>query len=62
MAGVSLMARGGTATFAGGASRARISVPLLTDGTRDGVKTFEVTLSNPTGGATLGASRSGVVG
>jgi hypothetical protein len=56
------MARGGTATFAGGASRARISVPLLTDGTRDGVKTFEVTLSNPTGGATLGASRSGVVG
>ncbi len=45
----------GTLTFAAGQTSATIVVPILQDPRPEGNETFTVTLSNPQGGATLGA-------
>lgn len=46
-------ATSGTLTFAAGETTKTFSVPISDDGTIDGNKTFAVTLSAPTGGATI---------
>ena len=50
----------GVATFAAGATSATISVTVLGDGAVEPDETFAVTLSNPTGGLTLGTSSATV--
>ena len=52
----------GTLTWADGSSRSmRIVVPIIDDTLPEGDETFFVTISNPTGGATLGATTKGTV-
>ncbi|HXJ61263.1 MAG TPA: Calx-beta domain-containing protein, partial [Verrucomicrobiae bacterium] len=48
----------GVATFQPGESVKVIEIPLLNDGLVEGTETFSVVLSNPTGGARLGATSS----
>jgi uncharacterized repeat protein (TIGR01451 family) len=56
VAGVNYVATSGTISFADGQTSATIMIPVLNDGIVDGPNTgFFVTLSNPTGGAVLGA-------
>src|SRR4029079_789608 len=52
--GVKYTAVSGTLVFAEGETNKTIVVPILNEGYVDGAKTFQVTLSNPTGGAVLG--------
>ena len=44
-----------TLSFAPGERRKVVSVPILNDGIKEGTEDFRLTLSNPTGGAVLGA-------
>ena len=54
-------AANGTATFAAGQLTATISVNVIGDNTVEQNETFTVTLSNPTGGLTLGSPSSATV-
>ena len=47
-------ATNGTLSFAPGEKLKRIAVPILNDGVKEAIKTFQVTLSGPMGGAVLG--------
>src|SRR6266851_2729048 len=61
-AGVDYTATAGTLTFLDGETSKTISIPILDDGTLEGgTDTFNVILSNPTGGATLGPVTKSVV-
>ena len=51
----------GTVTFARGATMVTIPIALTSDGLLEGRETLELTLLNPTGGATLGSIRRAVV-
>ncbi|MEY2516686.1 MAG: hypothetical protein QOJ89_4044, partial [bacterium] len=59
-AGSDYTAASGTVTFAAGATSATINVTVLGDATVEPNETFTVTLSNPTGGLTLGTSSATV--
>ena len=48
----------GTLTFAPGVTQQTITVPITDDPALEGDETFRVTLTNPTGGAALGATTS----
>ena len=51
----------GTLYFGPGETQKLITVPLINDGTKEGTKNFHLTLSHPTGGATLGSPGSVLV-
>jgi Tol biopolymer transport system component len=51
----------GTLTFVGGDAEEKINIALIADNIPEGGETLSVTLSNPTGGATLGAQKSAVL-
>jgi subtilase family protein/Calx-beta domain-containing protein/CARDB protein len=53
--------KAGVLTFANGVISQTITVPTTADTLLEGPETFTVTLSNPTGGATLGSPASAVV-
>ncbi|MFK7818047.1 MAG: Calx-beta domain-containing protein [Planctomycetaceae bacterium] len=50
--------RSGTLTFADGQTSRTISIPINNDTNVENTETFEVTLSNPTGGASLGTNQT----
>lgn len=52
-AGADFTSTSGTLTFADGQTEATINIPILQDVLYDPAESFTVTLSNPTGGATL---------
>jgi len=54
-------ATNGTLNFAVGQTSATFNVPILDDNLVEGNETFNVTLTGPTNGATLGAQQSAVV-
>jgi plastocyanin len=58
VAGDDFQTKSGNVQIPAGASRATISIPLSNDGAPEGVESFRVTLSSPTGGASLGAFRT----
>jgi hypothetical protein len=51
----------GVATFPNGKSVATITIPIVDDPTSEGSESFNLTLSNPTGGAALGPNYRSVV-
>ena len=51
----------GTLTFGPGVLTQNIAIPIVTDGMPEAAETFTVTLSGPTGGATLATSTATVV-
>jgi chitinase len=53
-AGKDYRAASGTVTFSAGQTSATISITIINDKTAEPTETFNVTLSNPTGGATIG--------
>jgi len=53
-AGLKYTAVSGTLTFTGGETNKAIVVPILNEAFVEGTQTFQVVLSNPTGGAVLG--------
>jgi hypothetical protein len=55
-AGADYSSRSGTLTFNAGVTSQTFTVPILQDTLPEGAETFTVTLSNPGGGATLGAT------
>ena len=58
VAGSDYTARSGTLSFEEGETMKTISVPVVNDATPEGSETVNLTLSNPTGGARLGAAAS----
>ena len=54
--GVDFDSKGGVLTFAPGMTSRTIVVPIVNDTTKESAETFTATLSNPTGGAILGAT------
>ena len=60
-AGSDYTAKSGTITFAAGVISQTVSVPILDDAVYEGNETFTITLSNATGGATIGTPASGTV-
>jgi hypothetical protein len=54
-AGTDYVATSGTVTFAAGQTSRPITIPLLIDMGAEAIKTFSVVISNPAGGASLGA-------
>jgi subtilisin family serine protease len=50
-----------TLSFGGGETTKTIAIPILEDGIREGNETILLVLSNPTGGATLGATSQAVL-
>ena len=59
--GLKYTAVAGTMAFGAGETNKTISVPLLDEGFVEGIRTFQVILSNPTGGAVLGARSNATV-
>jgi hypothetical protein len=60
-AGIDFVNTGGTVNFANGVNSANITVTICDDAVFEGNETFNVTLSMPTGGATLGMPTTAVV-
>ena len=60
-AGLKYSAVSGTLKFEAGETNQTIVVPILNNGLVDGIKTFQVRLSDPTGGAVLGTRSNAVV-
>ncbi|MCY7348642.1 MAG: FxLYD domain-containing protein, partial [Pyrinomonadaceae bacterium] len=60
-AGVDFVNTGGTVSFAAGATTQTFTVAICNDTIFEGNETFNVTLSAPTGGATLGTPATAVV-
>ncbi|MBW8878653.1 MAG: DUF1929 domain-containing protein [Acidobacteria bacterium] len=60
-AGSDYTATSGTLTFAAGETRKVLSVPILNDAVQEPDESFTVTLSNPTGGASLGSPQTATV-
>jgi hypothetical protein len=60
-AGVDFVNTGGTVNFTGGQSSQTFTVAICNDAAIEGSETFTVTLSSPTGGATIGSPSSAVV-
>jgi parallel beta-helix repeat protein len=54
-------AASGTLTFADGETSKNITIPVINDSTFEATESFTVTLSNPTGGATLGSQTTATV-
>ncbi len=50
-----------TLSFGGGETTKTIAIPIVEDGIREGNETILLVLSNPTGGATLGATRQAIL-
>ncbi len=61
MAGTDFTSTTGTLTFADGETAKTIAVPIANDTADEPAETFTVTLSNPTGGASLGATSAQTV-
>jgi hypothetical protein len=61
MAGVSYTASSGTLTFAQGVTSQTITIPILSGAIGKGDQTLNLTISAPTGGATLGTQTSAVL-
>ena len=59
--GLKYTATNGTLTFAVGETNKTVVVPILNEGFVEGTKYFRVILSNPTGGAVLGAPATATV-
>lgn len=59
-AGSDYTATNGTLTFADGQSSMTVTVPITDDGEVENDETFNLTISSPTGGATVGAANSAV--
>lgn len=59
--GLKYTAVAGTLSFAAGETNKTIAVPILNNGFVEGTKTFAVVLSNPSGGAVLGAREKATV-
>ncbi|MBI2929910.1 MAG: hypothetical protein HYY24_29985 [Verrucomicrobia bacterium] len=61
VAGVKYTASSGTLAFAAGQTKQTLTVPLINDAFAGGTTSFRVALSNPTGGAVLGARTNATV-
>ena len=60
-AGLKYTAVSGTLTFSAGETNQAIMVPILNEGFVEGTQTFQIILSNPTGGAALGVRTNATV-
>ncbi len=60
-AGSDYLATDGTLTFAEFETSKNISIPILRDGLQEGSETFNLTLTNPTGGALVDATSTAVL-
>ena len=60
-AGVDYTGSSQVLTFAGGEAFKDVAIPILDDGLSEGNETVVLTLSNPSGGATLGTNRTAVL-
>jgi len=60
-AGSDYTATSGVLVFADGETSRTFTIPILDDPVREGDETVDLTLANPTGGATLGARRTAVL-
>ena len=61
IAPVDYMAVSRTLSFGGGETTKTVAIPILEDSIREGNETIRLVLSNPTGGATLGATSQAVL-
>lgn len=61
MAGADYNAASGTLTFANGETTKTFNITLLPDSLTESNETFNITLSNPTGGTTLGNTSTAVI-